>query len=112
MIPVYSLLLVRVLPLQVHTRPRVHWASGIPHALFRAEGFLQDSGAARREAANVCLMKPVFDEMNAPHSQSSSPAKDTDLILRSLRSKRLEGWMQRRDSRPSFETRAKARSSG
>ena len=26
-------------------------ASGIPHALFRAEGFSQDSGAARREAA-------------------------------------------------------------
>ena len=31
----------------------------------------------------------------------------TDLILRSLRSKRLEGWRQRRDSRPSFETRAR-----
>jgi hypothetical protein len=31
--------------------------------------------------------------------------KDTDLILRSLQSKRLEGWTQRRDSRPSFETR-------
>src|SRR5882762_3514217 len=29
------------------------------------------------------------------------------LILRSLRSKRLEGWTQRRDSRPSFETRAR-----
>jgi len=50
-IPVYSLLLVCVLPLSLHTRPRVHWASGIPHALFRADGFLQDSGAARREAA-------------------------------------------------------------
>jgi len=35
----------------------------------------------------------------------------SDLILRSLRSKRLEGWMQSADSRPSFETRAKARSS-
>src|SRR5712664_1020692 len=33
-IPVYSLLLVCVLLLQVHTRPRVHWAPGIPHALF------------------------------------------------------------------------------
>src|SRR5712664_58559 len=33
-IPVYSLLLVCVLPLSLHTRPRVHWASGIPHALF------------------------------------------------------------------------------
>src|SRR6266566_2627193 len=35
----------------------------------------------------------------------------SDLILRSLRSKRLEGWMQGADSRPSFETRARARSS-
>jgi hypothetical protein len=25
---------VRSLPLQLHTRPRVHWASGVPHALF------------------------------------------------------------------------------
>ena len=48
---------------------------------------------------------------NAPHPQPSSPA-NTDLILRSLRSKRLEGWTQRTDSRPSFETRARARSSG
>src|ERR1700694_1986095 len=69
--------------------------------------FINASGAWRGEVANVCLMKRVFDEMNALHPQSSSPAKDTDLILRSLRSKRLEGWMQRRDSRPSFETRAK-----
>src|SRR5258708_4703995 len=36
----------------------------------------------------------------------------SDLILRSLRSKRLEGWTESADSRPSFETRAKARSSG
>src|SRR5258705_2872628 len=36
----------------------------------------------------------------------------SDLILRSLRSKHLEGWTQRKDSRPSFETRARARSSG
>jgi hypothetical protein len=35
------------------------------------------------------------------------PVKDTDLILRCLRSKRLEGWTQRRESRPSFETRAR-----
>jgi hypothetical protein len=35
----------------------------------------------------------------------------SDLILRSLRSKRLEGWTQSADSRPSFETRAQARSS-
>jgi hypothetical protein len=36
-IPVCSLLLVCVLPLQVHTRPRVHWASGVPHALYGRE---------------------------------------------------------------------------
>ena len=35
----------------------------------------------------------------------------TVLIPRSLRRKRLEGWTQRLDSRPSFETRARARSS-
>ncbi len=32
-VPVYSLLLVCVLPIQVHTRPRVQRAPGIPHAL-------------------------------------------------------------------------------
>src|SRR5450631_2658719 len=37
---------------------------------------------------------------------ANDPVKDTDLILRSLRSKRLEEWTQRADSRPSFETRA------
>ena len=36
----------------------------------------------------------------------------SDLILRSLRSKRLEEWTESADSRQSFETRAKARSSG
>jgi hypothetical protein len=39
-------------------------------------------------------------------------ASDTDLILRSLRSKRLEGWRQRTNPRPSFETHAEARSAG
>jgi len=36
----------------------------------------------------------------------------SDLILRSLRSKRLEGWMQVRSLMPSFETRAKSAPSG
>jgi len=35
----------------------------------------------------------------------------TDLILRSLRSKRLEGWTQRTDSLPSFETPREERGS-
>src|ERR1700681_4889892 len=55
MIPVYSLLLVCVLPLQVHTRPRVHWASGIPHALQGGERFFNGSGAWRGEIVRVCL---------------------------------------------------------
>src|SRR6266850_2139735 len=38
--------------------------------------------------------------------------EEYDLILRSLRSRRLEGWTQRTDSRPSFETRPRGRSSG
>src|SRR5712664_4448157 len=33
--------------------------------------------------------------------------RNADLILRSLRSKRLEGWTQRADLWPSFETRAR-----
>src|SRR6266436_2980961 len=73
--------------------------------------FINASGALRGEVANVRLM-----DKSRPNSQLSSPAKelvkDTDLILRSLRSKRLEGRTQRTDSRPSFETRARARSSG
>ena len=36
----------------------------------------------------------------------------SDLILRSRRSRRLEGWQLGMDLRPSFETRAGARSSG
>jgi hypothetical protein len=35
--PVYSLLLVCVLPLQLHTRLRVQRAPGVPHALFGRE---------------------------------------------------------------------------
>src|SRR6266403_2753090 len=72
----------------------------------RGGGFINGSGALRGEGVNVCLM-----DTSTQRAQSSSPAKepvkDTDLILRSLRSKRLEGWTQRRDSRPSFETRAR-----
>jgi hypothetical protein len=45
-------------------------------------------------------------------TSSEERAGNTDLILRSLRSKRLEGWTQRMDSGPSFETRVRTRSSG
>src|SRR6266852_6760965 len=38
---------------QVHTKPRVQRAPGIPHALFWGEKFMHDSGASRREIANV-----------------------------------------------------------
>src|SRR5450432_766853 len=52
----------------------------------------------------------AYNVVGVGRFQSVVPAKevvkDTDLILRSLRSKRLEGWTQRADSRPSFETRA------
>src|SRR6266849_5079481 len=75
--------------------------------------FINGSGASRGEVAKLCLRRSF--KAIAPHFQSSSPAKEpvknADLILRSLRSKRLEGWTQRTDSRPSFETRARARSS-
>src|SRR5712664_3447823 len=54
-IPVYSLFLVCVLPLSLHTRPRVHWASGIPHALFRARDLSNGSGAWRGEVVKSCL---------------------------------------------------------
>jgi hypothetical protein len=52
-IPVYSLLLVCVLLLQVHTRPRVHWASGIPHALKGREFHQRLGRIARRGRERV-----------------------------------------------------------
>jgi hypothetical protein len=68
-IPVYSLLLVCVLSLQVHTRPRVQRAPGIPHALKGGERFINGSGASRGEAADVCL-----ESTSAPRYRPSSPA--------------------------------------
>jgi len=103
-IPVYSLLLVCVLPTTKCTRGR--GCNGHPAFPTPSKGgrFINASGALRGEVADVRLM-----DKSRPNSQLSSPAKelvkDTDLILRSLRSKRLEGWTQRTDSRPSFETR-------
>src|ERR1700686_3680223 len=43
-------------PLPSRTRLRVHWAPGIPHALFfRGERFMHSSGASRRENAYAYL---------------------------------------------------------
>src|SRR5713226_3370352 len=75
--PVYSLLLVCVLSLQVHTRPRVQRAPGIPHALKGGETTMHNSGTSRREIA-----KPYLMCTNAPHSQPSSPAKAGDPVFR------------------------------
>jgi hypothetical protein len=65
--------------------------------------FINGSGASRGEVVNVCLM----DTSTPSRHRRRRSLKDTDLILRRPRSGRLEGWTQRRDSRPSFETRAR-----
>src|SRR5467141_4903803 len=78
-IPVYSLLLVCVLPL-----PSAHEAAGAtgirrsPRPL-RGESFINGSGALRGSAANVCLMNA-----STPHSQPSSPAKAGDPVFRDI----------------------------
>jgi hypothetical protein len=51
-IPGYSLLLVCFLPLQVHTRPRVPRASGVPHALCLKEGQGSCTTRAHRAAGS------------------------------------------------------------
>src|SRR5712664_4810013 len=74
-IPVYSLLLVCVLPLSLHTRPRVHWASGIPHALFGREIQQRLGRMARRGRERVSgvemptLVMPGLDPGIHPSSQ-------------------------------------------
>ena len=89
----------------LHTRLRVRRAPGIPHALYWAE----DSCTPR--AHRVARSRNCVDN-ELVVIPAKERVKETDLILRSLRSKRLEGWTQRMDSRLSFETRARARSSG
>jgi hypothetical protein len=52
-----------------HTRLRVHWAPGIPHALFLLGGmFKHNSGASRRGNAKLCSMSST-----APHTSSRHP---------------------------------------
>src|SRR5207302_4595033 len=50
-----------------HARLRVHWAPGIPHALFGRKVHAQP-GRSRRGNAELCLMNTI-----APRSRSSSP---------------------------------------
>jgi hypothetical protein len=70
----------RMLIFILHARLRVRLAPGIPHALcLRGEGFTHSSGALRRGNAEVCLMNA-----NAPHFQSSSPAKAGDPVFRDV----------------------------
>src|SRR5260370_42700194 len=70
--PVYSLLLVCVLSLQVHTRPRVQRATGIPHALKGGERFINGSGALRGEAANACVRLSKMASFHARRFNESS----------------------------------------
>ena len=82
MIPVYSLLLVCVLLLQVHTRPRVQRAPGVPHALKEGGDFMHDSGAARREIVKLHL--DVIASA-AKQSMAATRRKKKDGLLRCAR---------------------------
>jgi hypothetical protein len=73
---VYSLLLVCVLPLTLHTRPRVHWAPGIPHALF-----------GRKINAQLGRIAPRDREAVFGIGVPSLRAKRSNPYLLSLRSK-------------------------
>ena len=74
MIPVYSLLLVCVLPIQVHTRPRVQRAPGIPHALQGGERFINGSGASRREREGVCGLDVIASAATQTPSFRDAPS--------------------------------------
>src|SRR5205807_7460460 len=68
--PVYSLLLVCVLSLSLHTRPRVHWASGIPHALFWARA---TSTTRAHRAARTQSYATVSTSLRANGSRECAP---------------------------------------
>jgi hypothetical protein len=89
----------------------------------QAEGLvgLHVAGAHDRAVtvkANLKLNVIGISSLAVPHGEErvfahpQSLKLNINLILRSLRSKGLEGWMQGTDSRPSFETRPGGRSSG
>jgi len=79
----------------------VQRASGVPHAS-KGRKIHQRLGRVARRGRKRLFAIQAHHAPNRHRPRRS--LKDTDLILRSLRSKRLEGWTQRRDSRPSFET--------
>ena len=55
----------------------MHWAPGIPHALFGAEGFLHNSGASRRESAELRLefSSLKLDPLQFTESARATPAE-------------------------------------
>jgi hypothetical protein len=71
----------------------VHWAPGIPHALFfRGEEFKQNSGAWRREIEKVylvviaCDKREAFAQGSAATKQSIGSHKESWIASRSLSS--------------------------
>jgi hypothetical protein len=76
-VPVYSLLLVCVLPIQsAHEAAGATGTRHSPRPLWGGR-FINGSGALRRGVAKPRLMR-----MSAPHSQPSSPAKAGDPVFR------------------------------
>jgi len=58
----------------VHTRPRVHWASGIPHALFGRK-IHQRLGRMARRGRERMFGRPRLDVIASAAKQSISPRK-------------------------------------
>ena len=88
--PVYSLLLVCVLSLQLHTRPRVQRAPGIPHALHGREINANLGRIARRGRGRVfestsalrSLWSEVTTHYRLRHSGMRRQAQASDAQLR------------------------------
>jgi len=86
--PVYSLLLVCVLSLSLHTRPRVHWASGIPHALFWARA---TSTTRAHRAARTQSYATVSTSLRANGSRECAP---DDRLREAIHSRRAKAeWI-------------------
>src|ERR1700687_2821096 len=72
----------------LHARLRVQRASGIPHALFPREWIVQNSGASRRENADVCLNVIARSEATKQSIFTIVPAMDCFAPLAMTVSKR------------------------